>query len=173
MNAHDAELVAVLVEPDTYRHHLNQVASVTTEAITFIKRKFVSRAGAEVVTYPMSRCTTVAYCAERPVAKVIGGALLTLLMVALIAMLVLGWDELSAETSIPIGAMTIAGLAGLRWTFRARRHHLTFTFDDGTELQWKSRAGDFGSMKGPSERVVAFARSAGLLAQDDRAHPRD
>ena len=51
--------VTTLVFPDDYLRQLNSVASVTTQNVMHLKRKFVSKAGWELVPIPLSEFTTV------------------------------------------------------------------------------------------------------------------
>ena len=110
--------------------HLNQVAELTAGDIKFLKAKFVSSSGWEMVTYPIERCAR----AERPITILILGALL----VALAALAALGiiffGIRLEPESSVPVGAVLVAGAVGLFIIFRSRRHHLIFTMRDGLQL---------------------------------------
>lgn len=72
-----------------------------------------------------------------------------------------------AGTRVPVGALVFAGLYGLRRLSGVRRHRLSFIMKDGTRLDWRSRPGEYESQKPNADRVVAFARSRGVL-EDSR-----
>lgn len=78
-------------------------------------------------------------------------------------MLAKSWNRLEPGSRIPIGALALAGLYGVRRVFGARRHRLVFRLRDGTSLEWKSRAGDYPYKKASVERIVDFARARGIL----------
>ncbi len=46
---------------------------MTTRDIKFLKRKFVSKAGWELVTYPVAQCASITYKDERPIASMVLG----------------------------------------------------------------------------------------------------
>jgi hypothetical protein len=157
------EMIATLVEPNRYPRHLGQVAALTTEHLVVLKRKFVSRAGYEIHTAPLSGCARVRYRDERPIPTMVGGALILAIVAGVLVMLVLSWKDLEPGTRVPIGALAVAGLYGSRWLFGARRHRLVFAMTDGTSLAWTSLSGEFAKYKAEVDRVVEFARSRDLL----------
>jgi hypothetical protein len=157
------ELVAIFVHPDEYVRHLNQVASLTTRDIVFLKRKFVSKSGSELVNYSVKDCVGIIYEDKLSFLAIIFGLLLVLLVAAILYMLVVYWSDLQPQTRVPIGAIAIAGLYGLRWLFGSRRHKITFVLKDKTALVWESRLGDHKSKRVSVQKVVEFAKSAGLL----------
>lgn len=159
------ELVATLVEPGSYVRRLNQVASLTTEHVVYVARKFVSRQGWEVVRYPVAQCARVTYAGERSIWTFVSGGLLVALIGFIALILVLYWNELEPGTRVPVGAILFAGLYGLRRLSGARRHRLRFTMRDGTRLEWRSRPGEYESHKANAGRVVEFARSRGILEE--------
>jgi len=159
----DGEFIATLIPASEYAHHLNQVAGVTTKHISFLKRKFVSTSGYELVKYPMSECVGIVHIDERPLMKTVAGVLLMILMGAIFYLLVASWDELTPGMKIPVGAIFLAAIYGARWAFGARRHKIEFELRDGKKLMWKSSSGDFKYKIGCSKNVVDFAHEAGLL----------
>jgi hypothetical protein len=159
------EFVATLVESDEYIRHLNQVCGLTTRGILFVKRKFVSRHGGEIVIYPVTSCTGIFYKDSRSPILMFFGVALACLIAFIFYMMIANWDSLEPGTRIPVGALGLAMIYGMRWIFGARRHELIFTLQDSTCLRWKSRPGDYKYKKGSVDKVVDFARSKGLLAQ--------
>jgi len=157
------EFVATLVQPAEYAHHLNQVAGLTTRNIVFLERKFVSRSGHELVGTPLDACVAVRYVDERSPLTIVSGVLLAGLVAFVLYMLAASWKRLEPGTLIPIGALALAGLYGVRRVFGARRHRLVFRLKDGTSLRWRSRPGDFDLKKANVERIVDFARARGIL----------
>jgi len=103
MQNNPEEFVATLVHPDEYLNHLNQVASLTTRNIRFIKRKFASRAGCELVEFPLSDCVCIAYKDERPLFKLVSGVLLVLLISFISYMVIIYWDRLAKSTELSKG----------------------------------------------------------------------
>jgi hypothetical protein len=155
--------VGTLIFPQGYLHELNQVAGVTTDSIIFLKRKFVSSSGFELVKYPLRDCFEVQYEDELPIARIIAGILVCALIVAILVFLVIYWNDLDAGTKVPIGALAFAGLYGVTLILGARRHRLKFKMNDGSTLSWKSRAGERKLMSPVVDAIVEFARSKGLL----------
>jgi hypothetical protein len=157
------EFVATLVGPSEYAHHLNQVAGLSTQRVTFLKRKFLSTSGHELVTYPVADCARARYFDERPVKTIVFGILLVGLVAAMAVGLISTWKQLDAGTRVPVGLLGLAGLYGVRRLFGARRHRLVFILRDGTELSWASRPGDHSTKRVAVERVLEFLRSRELL----------
>lgn len=153
----------MLVQPGDYAHHLNQVVGVTTKSIIFLKRKFVSRSGHELMQYPVDSCASVQYFDERPLKTIISGVLLIALVGFVIYMLVVTWDQLEPGTRIWPGLLALAGIYGVRRAFGARRHRLVFKMKDRTKLAWASRPGEYDLQKPSADSVVEFARSRELL----------
>src|SRR5688572_14232298 len=133
--------VATLVFPEDYLRQLNSVASVTTQNVVHLKRKFVSKAGWELVPIPLSEFTAIEYRRELALARVAFGAFLVAVVLLVLAMLVKYWNDLEPSTRVPVGALAIAGLYGIRLAFGVRHHRFVFVRSDGSKLRWKSRAG--------------------------------
>jgi hypothetical protein len=72
--------VTTLLDPDEYAKHLNQVAALATHNIKFLKRKFVSKAGWGLVNYPVAECASIAYRDERPIASIVFGIALVVIL---------------------------------------------------------------------------------------------
>jgi len=159
------EFLATLLHPDEYGRNFNRVARLTGHNILFLRRKFFSRAGWELVTYPMSECRSISYRADRPVLKMGFGALLIGLTVFIFFMLFVYWDRLEPGTRVPVGLVGLAGLYGIRLLFGARRHRLIFTLANAQKLTWQSLSGDYGYKQGSVDKVIAFARSRGLFKE--------
>jgi len=155
--------IGTLILPADYLHALNQVAGVTSENIVYLKRKFVSSAGWELVKYPLRDCFEIHYQKELPLARIIGGLLICALIIAIVVLLLVYGGDLEANTKIPLLALAAAGAWGVKAAFGGRRHRLKFKMSDGSTLSWKSRAGERELMKDNVESVVEFARSKGLL----------
>jgi hypothetical protein len=156
--------IGTLIFPNGYLHELNQVAGVTSENIVFLKRKFVSKEGWELVKIPLSECFEVNYKEEVSVAGIAVGALISALIAGIALYLFQYWDDLEAGTKVPIGALGLAGFYGVRMALGGRRHRLKFEMHGGEVLSWKSRAGDRELMADSVKAIVEFARSKGLLA---------
>jgi hypothetical protein len=163
MSTSSERYIATLILPDEYMRHLNQVASMTRESITVVKRKFVSKAGWELVQYPTNQCDRIIHKDERPLTIMIAGGLLVGLIVFICYMVGIYWNDLSDETKVPVGMLALAGIYGLKWLFESRRHRLIFVMRDGGKLIFKSRSGDYKAASYPVQKIVEFARGNGLL----------
>lgn len=155
--------IGSLIFPPDYQHELNQVAGVTTENIIFLKRKFLSSQGWELMKYPLRDCVAITYKEELPIARIVVGTLISLLIAAILFYLFEYWDDLDANTKVPVGALGIAGIYGVKLAFGGRRHRLKFKMHDGRTLTWKSLAGERQLMSDSVNGIVEFARSKGLL----------
>jgi hypothetical protein len=155
--------VAILVFPEDYLRQLNSVASVTTQNVIHLKRKFVSKAGWELVPIPLSEFTAIEYRKELALLHVLFGAFLVALVLFVLAMLVKYWDDLEPSARVPVGALAIAGVYGTQLAFGVRRHRFVFVRSDGSKLVWKSRSGDDKLMQPLVNRLIEFARSRGLM----------
>ncbi len=155
--------IATLVFPEDYLRQLNSVASVTTQNVVHLKRKFVSKAGWELVPIPLSEFTAIEYKKELAFARVLFGAFLVALVILVLSMLVKYWNDLEPSTRVPVGALAIAGVYGIRLALGVRRHRFVFVRSDGAKLVWKSRSGDDKLMQPLVDKLIQFARSRGLL----------
>ncbi len=158
------EPIATLI-PGEYTRQLNQVAAVTPERILFLRRKFVSKTGWEIVPYPLASCTNVRYRDERPIWIAVSGVLLATAITAIFGALVYTWYEGgSVEVSVKALALAaLAGLYGVRRMFGARRHRLSFATKDRSTLEWRSRPGEYTARKADVDRLLEFLRGRGLL----------
>jgi hypothetical protein len=167
------ESVAILLHQDDYIRHLGEVASLTTGRLRVVQRKFVSQLGWELIDIPMSDCTAIAYKDERPLLKIVLGLLLTVLIFFVFYMIYISWDRLDPGTRVPVGALALAGLYGVRWAFQSRRHRVKFSLKDGRTLLWKSSSGEYKYKLASARKIVEFARSAGLLATGSSSPPAE
>ncbi|MES2875692.1 MAG: hypothetical protein V4708_18345 [Bacteroidota bacterium] len=154
--------VTTLVTPQEYKHHLNEVLGVTTERIFFLKRKFFSGAGSEMLEYSLDDCSSIIVMDEKPLIKVILGTLLVFLMLFIFYCIYIYWSDFEPGTRIYIGMFGLALFYGFTWMLGARRHRIVFTLCDGTKLTWKSSSGDFNIKSENVARVVELAKSKGL-----------
>ena len=155
--------IATLVFPEDYLRQLNSVAGVTTQNVVHLKRKFVSKAGWELVPIPLSEFTAIEYRKELALVRVLFGTFLIALVLVVLAMLAKYWNDLEPSTRVPVGALAIAGVYGTRLAFGVRRHRFVFVRSDGSRLVWKSRAGDDKLMQPLVNRLIEFACSKGLM----------
>lgn len=160
------QLIATLVFPNEYMRNLNSVAGLSTGHISFLKRKFVSKQGWELVKFPTGNCREILYKANVPFQRILGGVFLTAIVAAITAGLVEYWDSLEPGQRVPVGAIALAGIYGIKLVLGARRHKLTFRMQDGLTLTWKSKSGEFKVMAPIVDGVVAFAKSKSLLTSE-------
>jgi len=161
--AEKEQSVATLVFPNEYLRQLNSIAGLTTQHVIYLKRKFVSKEGYELVRYPLSDCVSIEYREDLPVFKIAAGWLLLALLAFTVVMLAIYWGDLQPGTHIKIGALCLAAIWGVKVAFGGRRHRIEISLKDGSTLTWKSRAGERELMAPTVEKVVEFSRSAGLL----------
>ena len=157
------QTVATLVFPEDYLRQLNSVASVTTEHVVQLKRKFASRAGWQLVPIPLTEFTSVEYRDEVGLARIVWGVLLVALVLFIFVMLFIYWSDLEPGTRLPVGLVALGGLYGAHLALGGRRHRFIFVKSDGSKLTWKSRPGDHGPMKPLVDKLIAFARGRGLM----------
>ena len=163
MSENKDEFVTTLLFPNEYARHLNQVSGLTTRNIIYLKRKFVSKSGHELVAYPLADCASITYKDERPLVSIVFGVLLLALLSFIACMVFRYWDSLPPQTRIPIGLLGLAALFGFRAVFLSRRHRLVFAMKDGSKLVWKTRSGDYKYKEPGAAKVVDLARSLGIL----------
>lgn len=156
-----SEFVAGLVEEEDARRHLGQVASVTTEELRVIRRKFVSTKGWELATHRLSDVEAMEHFDERPLTTTLSGVFMLLVGAAVVLLLVLNWNDLAPETKVPVGAIALLISWGVRRTFSARRHRLVFTLRDGTTVWWASRPGEHALRAPAVANVLELARTRG------------
>jgi hypothetical protein len=158
------QFVTTLLFSNEYMHHLNQVSGVTTERVIYLKRKFLSKSGYELINYPLADCVSITYKDERSPMTLVLGTLLVILVGGILYGVIRYWDVLPAATRIPVGALALALLYGLRMAFGARRHRLIFGLKDGTRLSWQTRSGDYKHKQVNAAKVVDLAKARGILA---------
>ena len=163
MEDEKGKFVATLLFPNEYARQLNQVSGLTTKELIYLKRKFVSRSGYELVPYPLADCIGITYKDERPISSIAWGAILTSVLGVLVYMMFKYWNDLPPATRVPVGAIAVASLYGFRMVFAAHRHRLLFHMSDGRKLIWKSRAGDYKYKEASAAKVVELAKSKGIL----------
>jgi hypothetical protein len=163
MSSESEQFSAVLVTPDEYIRYFNQVALVNRNELTIVRRKLLSKGGWELVKVPMNECERILYKDEHSWVTMVSGALIVALIVFILVMMGIYWNDLPNETKVPIGALAVAAGFGVTRLFGSRRHRLVFVMRDGKKLIFKSRAGDYKAASYPVEKVLAFARNSGLL----------
>ena len=160
--------VATLIFPTEYLRQLNSVAGLTTQNVVFLKRKFVSKEGWELIKYPLADCSTIEYREDLPLLKIVFGALLLCLVAFILVMLVIYWNDLEPSTRVPVGLVSLAGVYGARVAFGGRRHCITVNLRDGSTLSWRSKSGEHKLMSPIVERVVEFSKATGLMSEPVR-----
>lgn len=160
----DEEFIATLTHDDEYRYHPGQVANLTNKQIGIVKRHWSLFPTYGIEKIAMRNCIGIEYRNQRPVWRMAAGALLLCLLGFIFYMLWSYWDSVASGTHIHIGLLGLAVMAGVRWTFQARHHKILFLMNDHSRLVWQSRPGDFQAKQVVVQRVLAFARSAGLLS---------
>lgn len=152
----EEEHVATLVHSDEYAKYANQVASISTHKIVFVKRKELAMTAYELVQFPTAACSAITYERKLAIVPMVIGALLVALV-----LFVLNSDVMSG-TRVPVGALAIVLIFGAILFFGLKRHELVFVVN-GKRLKWKSKAGDFKYKVASTQKVVTFARQKGLL----------
>lgn len=157
------ELVATLLFPDEYRRQLNQVAGLTSRRIDFLKSKFGSISGSEIIQIPLEQCTFIAYSDRRPSHIIVAGVLLSLAASLSLYVMATNWAAMGPDGRIPVGALFIATIFGLKMVFGAHRHELTSGVNGRSRIRWRSRPGEFKYKQTSVDKVLEFARARGLL----------
>ena len=163
MDDEKGKFVTTLLFPNEYARQLNQVSGLSTKELIYLKRKFVSRSGYELVSYPLADCIGITYKDERPVLSVVWGVILTSVLGVLVFMMLKYRHDMPPATRVPVGAIMVASLYGFRMVFAARRHKPLFRMSDGKKLIWKSRVGDYKYKEASAAKVVELAKSRGIL----------
>lgn len=156
------EYLAGLVLPDDYNRHLNQVIGVTSKNIIFLKSKYFSKAGFEIIKFPVHSCVSITHKDERSIITVTVGILLTALIVFIFYLLI-NYRVALAGASIPIILLILVLFGGLRWVFGSRKQKLIFLLLDKTKLQWISRLGEYNLHSSSVEIILNYAEKMGLL----------
>lgn len=154
--------VATLIFPNEYMRQLNSIAGLTTQNVIFLRRKFVTKEGWELVKYPIGDCKEITYKEDLPVIKIFFGVLLLCLVAFIFVMVAIYWNDLEPNTKVPVGLLGLAGLYGARVAFGGRRHSIRIKLVDGTTLTWKSKSGEHKLMAPIVEKFLEFTKRTGL-----------
>ncbi|WP_428001311.1 hypothetical protein [Acidovorax sp.] len=152
----DVEHIATLVHSDEYAKYVNQVASVSSERILFVKRKELAMTPYELIEFPTSALTSVRYEKKLAIIPMVVGALFVALVLFILT------SEVAPGTRVPVGALAALVVFGGALFLGPKRHQLTFEVG-GKSLRWKSKAGDFKYKVVSSQKVVEWARAKGVL----------
>ena len=152
------EFVATLIHESDYAKQVNQVAILWTDRLRFIRRKELAIEPYAVEEVPMARIKAISYRMSYSVAPALLGVVC---IAALAAVLVL---PIPFGTRVPVGALMLAAGGGLVWLRGMKRHVLEFAVD-GKVLSWRSKAGEFKDREVIVQKVLSFARGAGLFRE--------
>lgn len=152
----EEEHIATLVHPDEYARNVNQMASVSTHKLVFVKRKELALKPFELLQFPLDECSSITYETKWAIVPMAFGALLVAIILFIFS------SEVPVGTRVPIGALAIAFIFGVALLRGPKRHRLTFVVN-GKELKWQSKAGDFEYKITSTQKIVAFAKEKGLL----------
>ncbi|HAR45660.1 MAG: hypothetical protein A2X56_06240 [Nitrospirae bacterium GWC2_57_13] len=152
------ESIAIFVHPDEYARNPNQVASVTTRKIVFVKRKELAMKPFELVEFPLGQCSRITYETRHAFLPMMLGAFLVLLVGFILS------SDIPAGTRVPVGALAIAFMFGGGLMFSPKRHRFTFVMNS-RKLKWQSKAGDYKYKMGSTQKLIAFAREKGLMVE--------
>jgi hypothetical protein len=156
------ETIATLVAPEDYAYHTNQVATVGSESLRILRKKVSVTTPYVLETVPMLGCRRVDYQFGLSWPRIVAGTLLVVLLLCIIFFIGVYWSSFQAGQSIPVGALLIALIFGLRWAFLSKSHRLIFSMHDGTRYVWRSRPGEFKGMERAVSNVLEFAGRRGL-----------
>ena len=154
----EGEFIATLVFPDDYAKHPNQIASLSTQRLIFIKRKELAMTPYEIQHYSMRDCQSISYRKHFALVPMLFG----LASLLLILVIFIGLSDVEFRVRVPIGAMAAVVLFGAILFRGPIRHRIIITFPSRT-FRWQSRAGEFRMIQPSVEKVLAFARREGLL----------
>src|SRR5262245_34588157 len=139
----EEETIAILASPDEYAYHIGKVASVGTDSLRVVRKKFSISTPYVLEMIPMSQVSRAAYKSGLAPVRMGAGVLLLTLLVGIACYLGIYWDRLPPDTAVRVGLLGLAGAYGLNWAFRSRRHQFVFHLQDGGRIGWHSRSGDF------------------------------
>jgi hypothetical protein len=150
--------IATLVYPDEYAKNVSQIASLSTHKLVYVKRKELSLKPFDLLEFHTSLCTCITYEIKWAFGSMIFGAFLVALVFFVLS------SDLTAAPRVPIGALAIVLVFGGILARGPKRHRLTFLVD-GKPMRWQSKAGDFKYKVIAVERVIAYARDAGIFRE--------
>lgn len=150
------EYVATLIHDTDYAAQVGQVATVWTRQLLFVRRKELALQPYALEFIPMSRVRAIHYDVTWAWAPAVVGAVCVVIAVAAMVM------PVSEALRMPVGALALAAGAGVIWMRGIKRHLLEFSLGDRT-VRWRSKAGEFKDREFVVQKVVDFARTAGLL----------
>lgn len=154
--------VATLVLPEEYERHVDQVASISTHWLLFIKRKRLALQPFKLLEFPLHDCSAIAYKTRIAIFSMLWG-LIMLVLAGLIFYGVYAYGDRALENrAFPIGAVLVMLFFSFKLLRYPQRHCLTFVIN-GKKLNWQSRAGDFKRKTLEVEKIIQFARNKGLL----------
>lgn len=155
----EVEHIATLVHSDEYEKYLNQVASVYTDRLIFVKRKFAAFSSYELIELPLHEPSSIKYETRWAVVSMIFGALLALSIVLLFL-----FGSVPDGTRVHVGAFAFVFILAIVLLRGPKRHRLTFIVGD-KKYRWESKAGDFKYKLVSTNKIVTFARERDLLVQ--------
>ncbi len=157
----EREVLAVLVSPDEYTKAPNNVASVTTSQIIFIKRKEFAIKPYEVVDFPINECSSINYEIKWAIFPVVMGVFL-IALIGYIFFSLFTYGIPPEGLHFPIGAILVTSLFGYRLFTSPKRHHLTFVINE-KKYKWQSKAGDYKYKTAAVENIINFAKSKSIF----------
>jgi len=155
------EWVATLLHPDEYAANVNNVATVTTDKIVYIKRKELALKPFERLEYPIAECTAITYKKHYAIGSFVAGLAAILLVLGIVWGFAVYGANLQPGTRVSIGAVLAVAVFGAFRVSGIKRHRLTFKVGS-SEVRWQSRAGEFKSKEVSVQKVAAFAEEKGL-----------
>ncbi len=165
----EEEIVTVFVIPEDYAYHKNQVASVSTQHIRIIRKKFSFSTPYALEEIPIAACGRIDYVERLSPVRIVFGVLLVTLMLTIFYLIGIYGSQLEAGTTVRVGLLGLALVAGLRWTFMSRQHHMIFHLNDGSRLLWRSRSGDFKYKEWAVNKLLEHFKALGLEVNEKRA----
>jgi hypothetical protein len=157
----EGQNIATLVHSDEYAKNPNQVASLSTHRLVYVKRKELALIPFELLQFPASQCTSITYEVKWAIVPMILGAFLVALVLLILS------SDVMVGTRVPVGALAIALIFGAILARGPKRHRLTFLVN-GKPLRWQSKAGDFKYKVASVQRVIAYAKESGLYREIHR-----
>lgn len=157
----EEEWVATLLHPDEYAANVNNVATVTTRKIVYIKRKELALKPFERVEYPIADCSSITYKKHYAIGSFAAGLVAVLLVICIAWGLIVYGANLQPGTRLSVGAVIAVAIFGMFRISGIKRHRLTFKIG-ANNVRWQSRAGEFKSKDVSVQKVAAFAQERGL-----------
>jgi hypothetical protein len=160
----EGKLIASLLDQREYPSTVGNVAAVSDQQISFLKKDRHELVGYRFEFHDVDDCKAIEYRDQMVYYRVVVAIISWLLTAALAFMLVTGNDGGSQEITPLIVGLIATLVFGIRFITSTHRHIINFEMPDGV-LSWRSPAIDYKSKAEAAHAVREFARARGILRE--------